>query len=280
MEQIILRVGCDWVYSCDSPTPTMALAEVQDENIGGIDVGARILEESWHCEPNLPTHSFRDLYGNRTRRFMLPKGETRFGYDARVDVSALPDSVEAHAWQLPVELLDDELLHWTLASRYCPADAMSDEAWRMFGEAPLGWQRVQTVCDWIHENIVYTSGSSTVATTALNVFEARAGICRDFAHLGITFCRALGIPARYCFGYLPDINVPRNETPMDFHAWFEVWLEDETGGRWRTFDARHNTPRIGRVAVARGRDAVDCALVTAYGAANFQSLVVWAEQKT
>ena len=281
-EHLTLRVGCEWVYSCDVPVPAIMLAEVQDAaHEGTVDVRHRIVREEWHSAPAIEARAFRDIYGNRTRRLILPVGESRFGYDATVEVSALPDSVEAHARQIEVEDLPDELLHWTFASRYCPSDVMSDEAWRLFGGAPQGWARVQAVCDWIHENIAYTSGSSTVATTALDVFNARAGICRDFAHLGITFCRALNIPARYCFGYLPDIGIEDPpKTPMDFHAWFEVWLEDETGGRWRTFDARHNFPRIGRVAIARGRDAVDCALVTAYGPANFQWLSVWAEEST
>lgn len=274
---LTLRVGCEWIYHCGCPVPAMALAEVQDDAAAaGTDLPHRILQERWNSAPE--SHAFRDLYGNRARRMVLPMGEARFGYEATVEVSGWPDAVETGARQVLVELLPDELLHWTLASRYCPSDVISDDAWRMFGAAPMGWARVQTICDWIHENIEYEGGSSTPATTAQDVFEARRGICRDFAHLGITFCRALSIPARYCFGYLPDIEAPIIQTPMDFHAWFEVWLEDDGGGRWWTFDARHNVPRIGRVPIARGRDAVDCSLITAYGPAQFQRLTVWAEK--
>lgn len=278
-QTLTLRVGCEWIYHCGCPVPAMALAQVQDDKSAGhLDMRHRILQEDWQSAAD--SYEFRDLYDNRARRMTLPMGEARFGYDALIEVSSLPDATQMHAWQVQVEHLPDELLHWTLASRYCPSDVMSDEAWRMFGAAPMGWARVQTVCDWIHTHIEYEIGSSTAATTAQDVCEKRRGICRDFAHLGITFCRALSIPARYCFGYLPDIAVTPNPNPnpMDFHAWFEVWLEDENGGSWRTFDARHNIPRIGRVAIARGRDAVDCALVTAYGPAQFQSLTVWAEQ--
>jgi transglutaminase-like putative cysteine protease len=276
---LTLKVGCEWTYHCGCPVPAMALAEVQDDaSAGRQDLRYRILREQWKDAEGCESRPFRDIYGNRVRRMILPVGDVKFGYEATLEVTSCPDLVEEHARQVQVENLPNELLHWTLASRYCPSDVMSDEAWRMFGAAPMGWARVQAICDWIHSNIEYEGGASTPATTALDVFELRRGICRDFAHLAITFCRALSIPARYCFGYLPDIGAVPNPNPMDFHAWFEVWLEDESRGRWRTFDARHNRPRIGRVPIARGRDAVDCALVTAYGPAQFNWLTVWADE--
>jgi transglutaminase-like putative cysteine protease len=164
------------------------------------------------------------------------------------------------------------VLVYTLPSRYCLSDALSNAAWDLFGSAEPGWARVQAVCDWIHANIRYGQ-QSTPLTTALDVYEARGGVCRDFAHLGVTLCRALNFPARYVFGYMPDIGIPPPHPPMDFHAWFEVYLAD----RWWTFDARFNTPRIGRIPIGRGRDAVDVAMMTTYGPAQFQEMRVWTD---
>jgi transglutaminase-like putative cysteine protease len=172
-----------------------------------------------------------------------------------------------------IEALPDELLHWLLASRLCESDVLSDQAWALFGGTAPGAGRVQAICDWIHTNIEY--GVASVPTTAtVEVFERRGGMCRDFAHLGVTLCRALGIPARYVFGYMPDVGIPGPYPTMDFHAWFEVWL----GSSWWTFDARFNTPRIGRLAIGRGRDAVDVAMVTTYGAASLRRMIVWADE--
>jgi transglutaminase-like putative cysteine protease len=154
------------------------------------------------------------------------------------------------------------------------SDLLIDRAWRLFGETPPTWARVQSVCDWVHTNIEYRLGSSGTATTALDILEQRVGVCRDFALAAVALCRALNIPARYTFGYLPDIGVDPPDTPMDFHAWFEAYV----GGRWYAFDARHNRPRIGRVVVGRGRDAVDTALSTAYGAVRLERMVVWADE--
>jgi transglutaminase-like putative cysteine protease len=266
--QYTLRVGCEFVYRSEWPTPAIIQVEAYR------DGNHKLLQESWRNTPEIDSHEYSDVYGNRCRRLIIPRGETRLCYDALVDITSNPDEVDLHAEQLPVEMLPDETIIYTLASRYCESDLLVHDAWKMFGDTPPGWQRVQAVCDWCHENIAYESGASTPATTALDVYRNRTGICRDFAHIGVTLCRALSIPARYCFGYMPDIAVIVPDTPMDFHAWFEVFL----GGRWRTFDARHNTPRIGRVPIARGRDALDCAMITTYGAAEFQSMVVWAEE--
>jgi transglutaminase-like putative cysteine protease len=289
LNNLTLRVGCQWVFQSEQPIPAVVMVEASDEDVdrrdsNGVTERHRIIQESWHLDNGETVAllnglnadeslTFRDLYGNRCRRFTFPVGEVRFGYDALIEVSALADEVDADARQTPIELLPVELLHFLLSSRYCPSDTIADEAWALFGNAPLGWGRVQAVCDWIHTNIEYKIGSSTPETTALDVLKSRRGICRDFAHTGIAFCRALGIPARYCFGYLPDVGIEPSGTPMDFHAWFEAWLD----GRWRTFDARHNVPRIGRIPIARGRDAVDCALVTTYGATVFQSMTVVAD---
>jgi transglutaminase-like putative cysteine protease len=192
-----------------------------------------------------------------------------------MEISGDPDDVDLSAPQHPVEDLPDEVLLFTLPSRYCLSDALLNTAWELFGNAQPGWSRVQAVCDWIHDNIEY-GVKSTPLTTALEIYERRGGVCRDFAHLGVTFCRALNIPARYVFGYMPDIDVPPPWPPMDFHAWFEVYL----GSRWWTFDARFNTPRIGRIPIGRGRDAVDVAMVTTWGAAQLRQMLVWADVVT
>ncbi len=265
---LTLKVGCEFVYTSQWPTPTV----VQVEALRGGE--PRILQEKWETTPFIPSHEYADVYGNRCRRLTLPPGESTMRYDALVEVNANPDEVNWDAQQQPIEELPDETLMFTLASRYCLSDSLSNTAWKLFGGSPMGWGRVQAVCDWCHENIIYQTGASTPETTALDVFNAEQGICRDFAHIGVTFCRALNIPARYCFGYFPDIGVEAPPIAMDFHAWFEVFLDN----RWYSFDARHNIPRIGRVPIARGRDAVDCAMITTYGGAILQSMTVWAGQ--
>lgn len=264
-----LRVGCEFGYDSAAPTPSVVLVEPHP------DPDHRVVWETWAITPATEHRAYTDGFGNRCRRLILPVGPSSLRYDAVVEVSGEPDPVAPDATQAPVEGLPDETLVYTLASRYCPTESLSENAWRLFGGGPLGWGRVQAVCDWIHLNIRYGL-PSTPQTTAVDVFVAGGGMCRDFAHLAITFCRALNIPARYVFGYMPDIGVPGPFPPMDFHAWFEAYL----GGRWWTFDARFNTPRIGRIPIGIGRDAVDVAMVTSYGAAAFQSMVVWTDEET
>ena len=202
------------------------------------------------------------------RRLVLPDGASQFAYDAVLEISPEPEAQPGPGdVQHRIEDLPDELLHWLLPSRYCQSDELADRGLAAVRLDAAGRAtRVQAVCDWIHGNVAY-GVPSLPTTTAVEVFERRGGMCRDFAHLGVTFCRALGIPARYVFGYMPDIGIPGPYPPMDFHAWFEVWL----GDRWWTFDARFNTPRIGRVPIGRGRDAVDVAMVTTYGAATLRT---------
>ncbi|MCX6046867.1 MAG: transglutaminase family protein, partial [Chloroflexi bacterium] len=210
---------------------------------------------------------------NGAWRLMAPAGQFQLQYDALIDVSGEPDLTLDNVYQTPVEELPYDVLPYTLPSRYCESDLFSDDAWQLFGETPLGWARVQAVCDWVHSHITYGIGS-TAHTSGYQAYQARQGVCRDFAHIAVSFCRALNIPARYVYGYLPDIAVPFDPVPMDFHAWFEAYL----GGAWYTFDARHNKPRIGRIVIGRGRDAVDVALTTTYGPSLLTSLNVRADQ--
>ena len=264
---MLVRIGCAFDYAATWPTPLVMLAGVAAAD------GQRVCEEVRLVEPRTPVHEYRDGFENRVWRTVIPQGEFRITYDALVEISPDPDPVVADAPQTPVADLPDETIALTLPSRYCQSDLLSGTAWNLFGPVPPGWTRVQAICDWIHMQVRYKKGSTT-ATTAVDVFEARAGVCRDFAHLGITFCRAMNIPARYVFGYLPDIGIVPVVEPMDFHAWFEAYVD----GQWRTFDARHNVPRIGRIVVARGRDAVDVAMATTYGSVRLAGLEVWADE--
>jgi transglutaminase-like putative cysteine protease len=238
------------------------------------DADHEIRYESQWTEPNLEVREYRDSFENPCWRLVLPIGESMVRYDAIVEVSGDADIVVPDAPLVPVEELPDDTLVFTLPSRYIESDLLLDDAWRLFGDTPPTWARVQAVCDWVHANVEYGYGLSGPSTTALDVFKQRQGVCRDFAQMSVAFCRALNIPARYTFGYLGDIAVEPPDVPMDFHAWFEAYL----GGRWYTFDARHNVPRIGRVKIAHGRDAVDVALSTAYGSAALNSMVVWADE--
>jgi transglutaminase-like putative cysteine protease len=263
-----IRVGCEIRYEATWPTPT--IVQVQPR----VDVEHHVLQETWEITPHVPLHAYRDIYNNMCQRLVMPVGEHILRYDALAEVSGEQDEVALDAVQMPVEALPDDVLHYTLPSRFCLSDILSDTAWQLFGATDPGWARVQAICDWVHSNIRFQYGTSTPLTTAVDVFERRVGVCRDFAQLAVTFCRALNIPARYVFGYLPDIGVPPPDEPMDFCAWIEVYLAD----RWWTFDPRNNMARIGRVLIGRGRDALDVAMVTTYGSPRLQSMTVWADE--
>jgi transglutaminase-like putative cysteine protease len=260
-----LRVGCRLEYDTEADAHAVALVEPHSS------VQDTILEEHWTPEP--PPARFRDIYGNVCRRLDLRPEAYSFSYDAIVRISPEPEAMpDERDVQHRIEELPPELLHWLLPSRLCESDTLATTAWDLFGETPRGAERLAAICDWIHDNVEY--GVESVPTTTVGeVLERRGGVCRDFAHLGVSFCRALGIPARYVCGYLPDIGIPGPYPVMDFHAWFEAWL----GARWWTYDARFNMPRIGRVPIGHGRDAVDVALVTTYGDATLKRMVVWAD---
>lgn len=263
-----IRVGCDFHYETEWPTPT--IMQVQPHDVGN----HRTLRQHWEFDPNVPVHEFRDIYGNTCRRFTMPGGPFHMRFDATVEVPDGLDPLHPQARQIPVEDLPDDTLLYTLPSRYCLSDVLSGPAWDLFGSTEPGWGRVQAICDWVHEHVRFQYGTSTPLTTAVDVYERGVGVCRDFAHLALTFCRALNIPARYAFGYLPDIGVPPPDDPMDFCAWFEVYLDD----RWWTFDPRNNQRRTGRVVIGRGRDALDVAMSTTYGPHTLQEMVVWADE--
>jgi transglutaminase-like putative cysteine protease len=227
-------------------------------------------------DPSVPVRSYVDIYGNSCRRLTLGPGRTRIRYEAEVEVDAAVDEADPTATLPPVADLPDEVLVYTLASRYCDSDRLGNTAWALFGGMPEGWARVQAVVEWVHDNVVFTHGSSNTDTGASDVYVQRRGVCRDFTHLAVAFLRGLNVPARYCFGYLPDIDVPPSAEPMDFAAWLEAYV----GTRWYTFDPRNNARRTGRVVIGRGRDALDVAMLTTYGQAPLTAMRVAAEPAT
>ena len=261
-----IRVGCEFQYEAAGPAP--AVWQVRPRPDGA----HRVVTETW--ESPVPSRSFLDGFGNLCDRLTLPEGPSTLRYDAVVEVPGTFDEADKGAAQTPVEGLPDDALGFLLPSRFCWPDVLHDQAWELFGDIPPGWDRVQAVSDWVHENIAYQMGTSTPLTTAKDIFDCRTGVCRDMTQLGVTLCRALNVPARYVSGYLPDIAVEPPDLPMDFCSWLEAYLD----GTWFTFDPRNNEPRIGRVVIARGRDAADTAMVTTWGAAVLNRMTVWADE--
>jgi transglutaminase-like putative cysteine protease len=262
-------VGCAFVYELADAAP--ALFQVAPRMGESVDV----LRESWELDPPAPLVELSDLYGNRIRRAQLEPGVSRIRYDATVEVPMRPDEMDASAGQHPIAELPVEALHYLLASRYCESDLLAPAALELFGGTTPGWERAQAICDWVNGNIRFRYGASDQHTSAADVHRSGEGVCRDLAHLFVTFCRAMSIPARYVFGYLPDVLVAEPlPGAMDFYAWAEVYL----GGRWWTFDPRNNARRIGRVVIGRGRDAVDVAMITTWGAATLTGFEVWAAE--
>lgn len=264
---VLLRVGCDFAHV--SIAPVHAVLQVEPRR----DAGATVVEDGWDNDPRGAGDTYLDGFGNLCRRLTIPAGSSTLRYHALVEVDGSPDPVSPSAREIAAGDLPADALVFTLPSRYCPSDELADEAWSLFGSVTPGWSRVQAICDWVHNAIAFGYGSSTPLTTAVQVYETRSGVCRDFAHLAVTFCRAFSIPTRYVFGYLPDIGVTPTGNPMDFCAWIEVFLDD----RWWTFDPRNNVPRVGRVLIGRGRDALDVAMITSFGGAELKTMAVHAE---
>ena len=263
-----LRVGCEFRYTAAVDTPAVFQVVPLDTD------PAMVRSETWATEPDLPRHGYTDLYGNPCQRLTLPAGPSTLRFDALVSVPDATEEVALDAPETPVTDLPDEVLVYTMPSRYVLPDVLGDEAWTTFGPTPPGYGRVQAVLDHVHDRLQFELGSSTPLTTAADVWAAKRGVCRDFAHVALSFLRALNLPARYAFGYLPDLDVPPAPEPMDFAAWIEVWL----GGRWYTFDPRNNAHRKGRVLIGRGRDALDVAMVTTFGGPVLERMEVWAEE--
>jgi transglutaminase-like putative cysteine protease len=225
-------------------------------------------------EPETHVDSFIDSFGNRCTRFVARQGALRLSNSTMLEDPGFADRVSRDAREVPVQELPSDVLGYLLNSRYCEVDRFATIASELFGGVAPGWGRVQAICDWVHSKVNFGYQYARPTKTALDVFSERFGVCRDFQHLAVTLCRALHIPARYATGYLGDIRVPAAPSPMDFSAWFEVYLED----RWWTFDARYNCPRFGRVLMATGRDASDVAMTTSFGMANLTYFSVISEE--
>jgi transglutaminase-like putative cysteine protease len=266
-----IRVGYELLYDCPQPTPMILTLSIHYTRVSDI-----IVPDYLVTDPPVPITAHRDSFGNWCSRVVAPGGQFRLSTDALVKDHGQPDVVALQARQTPVEELPDETLLFLLGSRYCETDRLSEVAWQLFGTSPVGWGRVQAICDYVHTHITFGYEHARPTKTAWEAFQERTGVCRDFAHLAVSFCRCMNIPARYCTGYLPDIAVPPPYGPMDFAGWFEAYLD----GRWYAFDARNNVPRAGRVLIARGRDAADVAISNTFGPNTLKSFIVRAEESS
>ncbi len=264
-----VRCGYDISYHCPMPTPMQFLLSVHPSRERNL-----VTEQVLRTDPPLPQRTVLDSFGNRMTRLVAPPGDIRVTSDFVIEDSGLPDEVDWTVPEMPIDDLPDDVLAYLLGSRYCDTDLLGDLAWSTFGGTPRGWARVQAIVDYAHNHIRFDYQQARATRTASEGHREKVGVCRDFAHLAVTLCRCMNIPARYCTGYLGDIGVPPVPDPMDFSAWFEVYL----GGRWYTFDARHNKPRIARIVMARGRDATDVAISTAFGSAYLGRFTVVTEE--
>jgi len=262
---MLIRYGYEITVTCTQPTAMLCLLSVHDDRRQDIRVAERV-----YTTPIIPTTTYRDLFGNECRRLLAPAGDLTIWGDATIEDDGKIDPASFGAAEAPVVDLPDDCLLYLMGSRYCETDKLSKITWDMFGNIPRGWGRVQAICDFVHQHIKFDYLKARSTRTAFEAFNERVGVCRDFAHLALTLCRCLNIPARYVNGHLGDIGVPVVD-PMDFSAWIEVFL----AGRWWTFDPRNNMPRIGRIVVARGRDAADIPLINSFGPHVLKAFRVW-----
>lgn len=263
------RVGYELDYHFPQVTPVIMVLNTHYTRVSDLERPDHIV-----ITPSVPISGYRDGFGNWCSRILAPSGNMRIAADTVIKDGGLPDPVVLDAAQIPVHELPEEALVFLLGSRYCDSDRMLDLAWSLFGHTHPGWARIQAICDFVHQRIVFGYEHARVSRTASEAYEDRRGVCRDYTHLAISFCRALNIPARYCTGYLSDVGTPLPYPPGDFAAWFEAYL----GGQWHMFDPRNNTPRIGRVLIARGRDAADVAITTTFGPNTLNSFRVWMDE--
>ncbi len=262
---MLIRYGYEITLTCQQPTSLVCLLSVHEDRTADIRV-----PETTFTTPDVAVSTYRDLFGNRCRRLVAPAGDLTMWGDATIEDDGALDRIVPGAREMPVPELPDHCLVYLMGSRYCETDRLSQMAWDTFGSLTPGWNRVQAICDFVHNHIRFDYMQARSTRTAFETFHERVGVCRDFAHLAVTLCRCLNIPARYVNGHLGDIGVPVAD-PMDFSAWMEVFLD----GAWHTFDPRNNTPRIGRIVVARGRDAADIPLINSFGPHVLKSFRVW-----
>jgi transglutaminase-like putative cysteine protease len=268
---IELNIGYELEYTCPKPTPMILCLNVHSSRVSDLKKPDFII-----TSPSVPTSGYRDGYGNWCSRIVAPAGDIRIAADTIIQSSNEPDFAMPDARQTAVEALPEESLVFLLGSRYCETDKLSDIAWQLFDNTPTGWGRVQAICDFVHSHIRFGYEFSSPTRTAAESFNDKVGVCRDYAHLAITFCRAMNIPARYCTGYLSDIGTPPPYGVMDFAAWFEACLD----GNWYIFDPRNNERRIGRVLIGRGRDAADVAISNTFGSTFLKRFLVRADEVT
>ena len=264
-----IRFGCDLAYDLPQPTPMIVMLNAHFSRAASLE-----RPDLLTTVPAVSIESYRDSFGNWCGRLVAPPGPFALRTDGVLRDDGLPDAVDLEALQHQVQDLPSETLLFLLGSRYCETDRLSDEAWRRFGPTPLGWPRVQAICDFVHRHVTFGYEHSRATRTAAETFAEGRGVCRDYAHLAIALCRCLNIPARYCTGYISDIGLPPPYAPMDFAAWMEVYL----GGRWHAFDPRNNAPRVGRILIARGRDAADVPLTHTFGPGTLTEFRVWVEE--
>lgn len=266
-----IHLGCSMTFDVPRPTPMIAMLNVHFSRASDLEFADHL-----RTEPAVPIEGYRDGFGNWCTRLVAPAGSFTLGTDAILNDRSPEEKPDYQAVQHQVQDLPVETLMYLLGSRYCDTDLLSEEAWRRFGSTDLGWPRVQAICDFVHNHIDFGYEHSRATRTASEAFAERRGVCRDYAHLAISFCRCLNIPARYCTGYLSDINLPPPIGVQDFAAWMEVYL----GGAWRMFDPRNNAPRWGQILIARGRDAADVPLTNIFGAADLTVFKVWTDEIT
>jgi transglutaminase-like putative cysteine protease len=264
-----LRVGYELIYGCPGPTPMMLMLNIHHTRASDI-----VVPDCLTTHPSVPLTFYRDAFGNWCTRIVAPAGQIRLTASAVVNDSGVPEFLARSSRQHAVQELPEECLQFLLGSRYCETDRLSEMAWSLFETSATGALRVQAICDYVHQRIVFGLADARSTRTAWEAFTEQKGVCRDYAHLAIAFCRCMNIPARYCTGYLADVGVPPPYGPMDFSAWFEAYVD----GQWHTFDARNNVPRIGRVLIARGRDATDVAISNAFGPNTLLGFKVWTDE--
>ncbi|RWC46041.1 MAG: transglutaminase family protein [Mesorhizobium sp.] len=264
-----IHIGCEMSFDFPQETPLIAMLNVHYSRASDLERPDFLISN-----PPVPIESYRDSFGNWCNRFVAPPGRFTFGTDAVIRDPGTFEMGDPMAWQHEVRDLPADTLLFLLPSRFCESDLLADEAWRLFGNTPLGIPRVQAVCDFVHNHIVFNYGNARPTRTAAEAYREQSGVCRDYAHLAVAFCRALNIPTRYCTGYISDIGMPKPWASMDFCAWMEVYL----GGRWHAFDPRNNAPRIGRILIASGRDAADVPLTHIFGPGTLAGFKVWTEE--
>jgi len=265
---MLIRIGYELVYSFPQDTAMILMLNTHFSRASDM-----VVPDHLKTEPNIPVRPYRDSFGNWCTRLLAPAGRLKIYGSGVVSDSGQPDAVNKYAEQHPVNDLPEEALIFLLGSRYCEVDVLTNMAWNLFGNLPPGWARVQGICDWVNQHITFNYQQARSTRTAEQAYQEKIGVCRDFAHLAVTFCRCMNIPARYCTGYIPDIGVPV-VLPMDFAAWFEAYI----GGQWYTFDPRNNMARIGRILMARGRDAADVAISTSFGPGWLEQFTVVCEE--